>query len=413
MSEANITPAQVKKANKEQRKVISGLSKQGLSVPVMIDITMSLSDVTVDGDDLKGYVVQAQLQGQGSSKFYVARFGNTYRLVGNELTDLARQALWHLNRGELAQARISLDRLLDESRKPEDGEPLSGNVIRPLWEKGQQGTAEEIRLASVCLLATEKDENQAYDAVRAALSSNLPNIKLGSVARSAAIGAAERKDLLTLDQATQRLISLYPDSIAAQNRRINYFVSSGKWQEALETADSAIAKHPDEDRFQSIKPYILTRLGRSAESESISIERINRGKAGPGEYNNLAWRQVVQGKIDAQTLDYARRAIQGTGASSSAAHHTLATVLAESGRTAEALEFLLKALGMRDVEDPTGADWYLLGRIAEQLGETVAAESYYRRVKPEPGELDEGESGCPAMANQRLEILKRSSKGQR
>ncbi|MBP1770905.1 MAG: transglutaminase domain protein [Holophagaceae bacterium] len=410
-SEANLTASQIRKANREQQKVVAGLAKQGLSVPVMIDLTMSLSDVTADGDDLKGYVVQAQMPGQSPSRFYVARIGTTCRLVGNELFDLARQALWHVHRGELGPARAWLDRLHEESRKPEDGDPLSGNLVRRLWEKGQQGTAAEIRLACESLLAIDKDENGAYSAVKAALASALPDPKMGAVARSAAIGAGDRKDFQTLDQATLRLVSLYPDSLAARSWRIDCLVTSGRWPEALEAVDAAIAKYPEEDRFQARKPYILSRLGRAAESAALTIDRIKRGKAGPGEFNNLAWWLVVQGKIDPETLDYARRSIQGTGASSSAAHHTLATVLAESGRTTEALGFLLKALELREEEEPTGADWYLLGRVAEQLGETAAAESYYRRVKPEPGELEDGEAGCPALAKRRLAALKAKLKG--
>ncbi len=410
LSEAASTPAQLQKAIREQRKSAATFEKQGLSVSLMLDLTLSLSDVTVDGDDLKGFTVKAQMQDQNPSKFFVARFGTTCRLVGNELPDLARQALWYLKRGDLAPACAWLDQLVEESRKPEDGDPLSGHVVRRLWEKGRHGTAEEVRLAAVCTLAMDKDEKEAMEAVRAALNSKLPELQMSAVAQSAAIGAARRKDWAMQDQASARLLSLYPNSLIAQNGRVGSLITSGKLQMALQTVEAAIMKYPDDLNLPSRKLYILNRLGRSTEFEALMADRIARGKANPGDFNNLAWWHVVQGKIDAQTLDYARRAIMGTGASSSAAHHSLATVLAESGRTAESLEFLLKAVGMRDEEAPNGADWYLLGRIAEQLGENPAAESYYRRVEPDRGELDQGEDGCPALAKRRLEVLKKGIK---
>ncbi len=406
LSEAGLLPAQLRKAIEEQRKFAAASAKQGFSIPVMLDITLSLTEFTFEGDDLKGYTVQAQMPGQSSSRFFVARFGTTCRLVGNELPDLARQALWYLKRGDLPAARVWMDHLFEASRKPEEGEPLSGHVVRRLWEKGRQGTAEEMRLAAMCVLAMEKEEQEAMDAVRVAMQSKLTAPQMGSVARSAALGASLRRDLVTREQATALLVSLYPDSISGLNRRIDSLVASGKWKLALDTVESALAKHPDDQDLPSRKLYLLHRLGQFAEAEALMADRVARGKANPGDFNNLAWWRVVKGKVDPETLNQARKAILGTGASSSPAHHTLATVLAEAGRTAEALELLLKALGMRDEENPTGADWYLLGRIAEQLGETTAAKSYYLRVKPDRDELDEGEFGCPALAKRRLEALK-------
>jgi tetratricopeptide (TPR) repeat protein len=304
-----------------------------------------------------------------------------------------------------------LDRLVEESRKPVDGDPLSGHIIRRLWEKGRNGSAEEIHLAAMCVLAMDEDEVEAFEAVRVALNKNMPEPQNGAVAQSAALGSARRKDLALFDRATTELITRYPGSLIAQNRRIDSLMASGKWAQALETVESAIVRSPDEENLPSRKLFILNRLGRSSEFESMMVDRISRGKASPGDYNNLAWWHVVARKIDAKTLEYARRAILGTGATSSAAHHTLATVLAESNRTAEALEFLLKAVGLRDDDDPTGADWFLMGRIAEQLGEIAASESYYRRVKPDAGGMDEEDgSSCLSLAKRHLESLGQRTK---
>jgi len=410
LSEAALTPVQIKKAIKEQSKVAVDIAKQGLPIPVMLDISCSLSDFTMDGDDRNGYIVRAELPGQNPTEFYVARFGNSCRLIGNELSDLARQSYWHVKRGELVPARACLNLLLKEARKPDSSDPLSGHLICRMWEQGREGTAEEIRLAAACVLAMDKDEPEAMEDMKRAFNVNLSEAQMGAVAQSLARGAIRRKDWGTLSQASARLVSKFPNSLIAFNWQIESLISSRKWLELIEVMDAAMVKHPDDQDLPGRKLYYLKLAGRSAESESQMADLIARGKAKPSDFNNLAWWQVVRGKTDSRTLEYARRAVQGNGASSSAAHHTLATILAESGRTSEALEFLLKAVALRDEDNPTGVDWYVLGRIAEHLGETGAAESYYRRVEIEPEDLGPSEDSCFALAKRRLEILKKGIK---
>jgi tetratricopeptide (TPR) repeat protein/transglutaminase-like putative cysteine protease len=407
VAEGVLTPAQVRKADREQRKVRLEGSRQGWSVPLMVDLSLSLCDIAVDGDEHKGYLVRFQRQGQNPSATWVARLGDSCRLVGDQFYDLARQALWSARHGDLPQARAMLDLLVEASLKPDPSDPLSGNVIRPLWAKGRQGSAGEIQLAASCLLALDKDEPEpeAMAAVLAAMKTELPPAILYTVLNCAAMGAGARKDLATQDEASARLLALLPDSLIAKNGRLDYLGNGQHWQEALAAVDALIARYPDEAYLPTRKLFYLSRLARWAEVETLMAERIARGQARPSDYNTLAWSRVVRGKLDAQAVDYARRAILGTGASSSAAHHTLATVLAEAGRTAEALDFLLKAVALRDEGKPTGAEWYVLGRIAEQLQETAAAAAYYRRVALDPGEPGGGEDSVAALARRRLAVL--------
>ncbi len=406
VTEAQLTAPQVKRLEKEFNQATEALLKQSLPLTVMVDLMASLTDFAVDGDDAKGYRVLSQTQGNTTNSFFVAKVAQGLRVVGENLPELARQAQWHALRGELAQARAWLDHLVENSRKSEALDPLMGHPIRHLWEKGKEGTQEEILRAAAAALAMVKEDREAQDRLRPLLKADLPKLMAAGIAQSLAAGAASRKDHALLDEASARLLSLFPDSVMATNLRLNALSAKVQWKQALELLESALAKHPEDLSLISRKSWLLWRVGRYEDSETELKARIQRGKADPGDFNNLAWWQVVRGRQDAQTLEHARRAVQGSGARSDAAHHTLATVLAEFGRTAEALETLLKAVSLRQDDNPKGADWYVLGRLAEHLGEKAAAEAYYLRVKPDPEDEDEGEGGCPAMAAKRLEVLR-------
>lgn len=61
--------------------------------------------------------------------------------------------------------------------------------------------------------------------------------------------------------------------------------------------------------------------------------------------------------------------------------HTLAALYAESGKSVEARQALLKSMDTRGSYDPQSSDWFVLGRIAEAYGVRDAAVSAYKRVE--------------------------------
>ena len=97
------------------------------------------------------------------------------------------------------------------------------------------------------------------------------------------------------------------------------------------------------------------------------------------QLNNLAWAAVVAGNVNQQALDDALSAVKRTKQENAACLHTLATVYAELGKTSEALENLRRAVEIRG-ERTEEADWYVLGRIAEQYGLDEVAAGLYRKV---------------------------------
>jgi hypothetical protein len=63
---------------------------------------------------------------------------------------------------------------------------------------------------------------------------------------------------------------------------------------------------------------------------------------------------------------------------------TCALPISELGRTGEARETLLNAIAITNRATPRNEDWFVFGRIAEQLGDRAAARSCYARVATDP-----------------------------
>ena len=95
--------------------------------------------------------------------------------------------------------------------------------------------------------------------------------------------------------------------------------------------------------------------------------------------NNLAWAAVASGSVNQQALDDALSAVKRTKQENAACLHTLATVYAELGEAAEALENLRRGVEIH-AERIDGADWYVFGRIAKQYGLDEVAAGLYRKV---------------------------------
>ena len=107
---------------------------------------------------------------------------------------------------------------------------------------------------------------------------------------------------------------------------------------------------------------------------------------------------MLSGNVNQQALDDALAAVKQTKQGNAACLHTLAAVYAELGKTSEALENLRRAVEVRG-ERSEEADWYVLGRIAEQYGLDEVAAGLYRKV---PAKQDAAADSVYVLAQRRL-----------
>jgi len=147
-------------------------------------------------------------------------------------------------------------------------------------------------------------------------------------------------------------------------------------------------------------------------AEKMYTRLIDGGQANASDFNELAWMLLEQGRLDDKTLDYAQRAVSLSGYGNSSHLHTLASIYADMGQTAEAYQVILQSLGAKTDEAPQSHDWYVFGRLAEHYGLPDVARKYYKKVPP-PGSPEEEPMSTHALAARRLAALGEGKKNQK
>ncbi len=113
--------------------------------------------------------------------------------------------------------------------------------------------------------------------------------------------------------------------------------------------------------------------------------------------NNYAWWMLGEKRDLKAALELAQAAVrEGSGPYQL---NTLAAIEAELGDVGLARTHLIKALDARQESAPDSSDWYVIGRIYEQLGLRADAIAAYRR-------LDATDASFPSSAFYALERLK-------
>ncbi len=384
------------------------LHRAGLSPKVALDLAVALGQVSMEGDDAKGYRIRLQLPGAKDLTFQVSRIKDRYLIAALE----DRFALFgievdrRLAEGDLVGAKAWLDWVRDLAWAGDSEDPLTGAVICRFWTKGQSGTAAQIRLAAATLQVMEpgctKVPGRLMDAKKdPALASRLEDLDL-------ALGGAylARKDGEHLEPLARRLLEAHPTSKVASGFLIFALDRLKRWDALLAHCDQLLQRRPDDLMALNTKAHVLSALGRDQEKERLYQGVVKRGLATAAEFNNLAWGNLMMGRCDDQTLDYARRSILLQPSGNAGSLHTLASILAERGELTEALEVMTKMLRESDRDAPRGEDWYVFARIAEQFGERDLALARYRKVtEPREGELEE--DSCHLLARRRIQVLSR------
>ena len=104
------------------------------------------------------------------------------------------------------------------------------------------------------------------------------------------------------------------------------------------------------------------------------------GQATARDLNELAWYRSCIGKATERDVVLARKALQETRRGDANILHTLATLLAETGKPEEARELLHEQIDVRG--GPSEGTWYTLGRIAESYHLPAVALDTYRSIAP-------------------------------
>jgi tetratricopeptide (TPR) repeat protein len=368
------------------RALRSPIRATGLPRAVLLDLAISVMQLSVDGAPETGWRVRMRGAGDTAAvteTYFVVREDGVCRVVSAAKLpgQLGAEVLRRLARGDAEGARRWLDWARDEANTGAGDDPFSGAPFIRFWTKGRAETPERMRLAAA-VLAAEGAETAPKalpileEARRAASGSEASDL-------DAALATAYERlnrdsDLL---EAARRLLVAAPESRRAFVITSLALHKLKRFDEAEKLADERLARIADDPTALRVLADLARDAGRFARSRSAQERLVATGAAEAPDLNNMAWSALFDGTSLDEALTNAQRAVELTRKKSSAELNTLACLHAEAGHTLEARELALAAMdeGWRD--EPEDADWYVLGRLAEQYGERDAALAAYRKVE--------------------------------
>jgi hypothetical protein len=386
------------------------LGSTGVPLETLVDIVLSNVRYSLEGDDDLGYKITMESPGASAQQAYVVREDGQWKLVAYAFSptalteELGWEALAFLQNKDLAHARKWLDWARERIHISEGDDPLSGQPFPHFWTKGQEGDETAIRTASLVLVPSKELKGEylsglisARDAARSDDERRRLNLVL------AYAYAAQQRWTELLDVA-QKLMTSAPDSYVAFRFAEQAYAGLKQLEDWDKLLQSRLQKHPDDPEYIRSASRLAAYHNQFEKSRELMKTLIDRGKATESDMNSYAWDALlVPTPPDQDAIDTARRANDLTKNANSHILHTLACLYAETGKTSQARELLLKTIEAGEMEEPDSEVWFGFAKIAEQYGENQAARAMYSRVEKPKMEYP---GTSYSMAQRRLEALK-------
>ncbi|HWO25521.1 MAG TPA: DUF3857 domain-containing protein [Kofleriaceae bacterium] len=361
----------------EFRRGNSALPPVADSLPraVFGDLARAVTEVTVTGTEA-AWRLEINAFGH-RAQLYAALDRGTAKLVGSasNADGLGRHALRLLARGDLESAARCIDWLVQDS-------PNGAAMLGKIWGPGRPRDREAIALAGA--IATGGSDADRLIATATRCPSTLPDAR-ETCDRALTIGLYVQKRWRELEAHASAWAGRATDTRLATIARVDALSWLGRYDEADQALDALRAASPSDNQVAELWPRIAIQRADLAEAARRYDALLQRPGATPGEHNEAAWLRLFLETDLSAALDLARKAAGTDRARGPAlALNTLAVIEAELGELGPAVLDGWQAMENADRATPENADWYLYGRIAEQLGLRDDAIAAYRRVAPDP-----------------------------
>jgi len=368
-----------------------------------LDELFSLVEVGMEGSEQTGYRLKFEGSRHWQLPVFVNRHGGRFRVVawGQQPDNLGREALWELDRGNLEGARAWLDRAMEFIERAGPSDPLKADPAGAFWDRGRKGKDAEVRLAAALLvLGGWNDDESCRRIVVESLSAIVDPAQRGACLIALWRSLPNSTDPGRQEAVGRELLALFPDNQQARRICAEALVRGHRTEEALALLKASRDGDVDSRETAVSLSLALFHLGRFAEGKEALRGLLQSGRANATDFNNLAWGDCCAGTVTEETARWAQQAMESRWVRSCA--HTQACTLTELRRFKGARETLLRSI--RSDEPPRPADWYVLARMAELLGETATAQSWFAKVDS-GDENPESQDTCRALARRRLEAL--------
>ncbi|TMQ10175.1 MAG: tetratricopeptide repeat protein [Deltaproteobacteria bacterium] len=358
--------------------------RPAMSAHWLKDVLQSVTTVEIEGD---GGVWRAAVDEDGKKyQLYLALDRGVVKLIG--ATDALAAVGRYILRGNDARAQLRARKLLDWIRADVE-KVTAGDIVsfKRLWGPGMPSSPDAIQLAAA-VLADSTDPDRVIPIV-SRCASTLPDAELtchetlysAYFARGRWAEAAAQFDAILAQR---------PGYLDRHARIYAWLLSrAGRADEAERMLDEVLAKDPNHHGALVARFEAAALRGATAEIDRRADALVNHPAATPQDFNYVAWYRLGGGGDLTSALELARKGVDKLPRNANVVN-TLAAIEAERGELDAALQDNWRALSLRDTAQPTDGDWYVVGRIEEQLGLAADAAAAYRRVTrpPNGGLLD-------------------------
>lgn len=375
--ETEFNPARLREALSSLEYTIQDPSQQSL-----VDVLMAAVETQLDGDDVSGYVLRYRLKllpDAAWKRLFVVKENGRYVIRGNEdfLYEALEEIESRLTRDELSLPRLWLHALGTPSVPSAD--PIQAQLSACATIEPEASRKELLFALTVhhVLLGQTEDANR----LRAMATDESEGAKTETCEPLLGLWMAlANGDLLQIERRARSLARATPDSELYFRVLVGALSAQDKSNEARVVAEQRLALLPGDPAALLWLNRLARVDGSSAEAKQWLADLARSPHAGPGQRNNAAWDAFIAGDTGDDVLALAQEVVAAKG-SSWEAGHTLAAVLASRGKIRAAIDAMHAAIAKQDNRaDPDF--WLIPALIAEDLGLTDLAVTYYRRILP-------------------------------
>lgn len=177
--------------------------------------------------------------------------------------------------------------------------------------------------------------------------------------------------------------SYVTDKRGLLEQRLGVLATDRRWSDIDAFGAKASADYPDDARLVRVRAHAMAELRNYAGATALLRSYADSHQADAGLYNDLAWFALFDDPRGQSSLADAQKAAELSQYKDPGIVHTLATVLAELGRTKEARDLVMLSLELMHSDKPSPPFYYVLGRIAEQYLLPEVARNLYDHVSPD------------------------------
>lgn len=370
---------------------------------VTVDILRATNDSRIIGDKRAGFVIIAEPRedvptlpmSTGESQWFTAlqtREGWSFIGDADSIPAIGEHVYDRLGAGDTHAWRL-LEHLAAESGADDEGFWLFHAMMGAV-----EHDAEGKRLIAAALAMADERQD-----VLDTLEQGLPRLD-GEFKQQITAGLLYAALRAEQHEQALRLVRAFPEDFEPKGWskltiESQILADMGRYDEAIPMVRSQLKKDPVASNYDTLGLY-LSRSGKLEEAIEILEEGAELDEVHANLYNNHSWALLfVHRYEDAAAI--AKLGLRRSGEDrAESLLHTYACAVAELGRVDEAWEALQNA---KEANGVLGDHWwFVVGRIAEELGLHDEAELAYRKV-----ETDDSPVSTWKLSSTRLEAMGR------